>query len=313
MNNPIDAKRPMRELIRQYPMLLMVLRRFAISLGFGNASVADVCHKAGVHTDTFLAVANFVSGCQWAQCQIDLDALVTYLKNSHDYFMNFALPAIRRRLIDSVHISDTDGVGLLLLKYFDNYVKEVEAHMGYENTHLFPYIEALTHGSDTDNFDIGNFARSHSPLAPRLEELKEIFVSHYQGGGDEDMLNAALYDIITCENDLTSHCDMEDCLLIPAVERLKASAPQTAAPDQAEPSPAKPELTQREKEIVRCIARGLSTKEIADKLFVSVHTINTHRRNICAKLDIHSASALAIYAIIHKLVDISEIDQGARL
>lgn len=298
----------MRQLIREHPMLLMVLRRFAVPLGFGNASVEQVCGKHGVHTDTFLAVANFVSGCRWDHCKIDLDALMTYLRNSHTYFMSFALPAIRRRLIDAVQISDTDGVGMLLLRYFDNYVKEVEAHMNYENDHLFPYVASLVGGNATGGFDIGNFAKSHSPLAPRLEELKEIFVSHYRGGADEDMLNAALYDIITCENDLTSHCAMEDCLLIPAVERLKERQPRCPAPKEAPAAQQKPGLTQREKEIVRCIALGMSTKEIADKLFVSIHTINTHRRNICGKLDIHSASALAIYAIIHRLVDISEID-----
>jgi DNA-binding NarL/FixJ family response regulator len=58
---------------------------------------------------------------------------------------------------------------------------------------------------------------------------------------------------------------------------------------------------------VQCIARGLSTKEIAEKLFLSAHTVTTHRRNICSKLDIHSAAGLTIYAIIHGLVDISEI------
>ncbi|MDE7444065.1 MAG: LuxR C-terminal-related transcriptional regulator, partial [Muribaculaceae bacterium] len=67
-------------------------------------------------------------------------------------------------------------------------------------------------------------------------------------------------------------------------------------------------LTDREKEIICCVARGLSNKEIADRLCVSVHTVTTHRRNICAKLEIHSSAALAIYAIIHGLLDLSEIN-----
>lgn len=66
-------------------------------------------------------------------------------------------------------------------------------------------------------------------------------------------------------------------------------------------------LSQREKEIVIEVVKGLTNKEIADKLFLSVHTVITHRRNIARKLEIHSATGLTIYAIVNHLVDLSEI------
>lgn len=66
------------------------------------------------------------------------------------------------------------------------------------------------------------------------------------------------------------------------------------------------ELSQREKEIVVCIAKGMSNKEIADTLFLSTHTVISHRRNITTKLDIYSPSGLTIYAIVNKLIDIGE-------
>ena len=53
-----DANDTLRSLINRYPKLLMVLRRFRISLGFGNATVGEVCGKEGVDASTFLAVAN---------------------------------------------------------------------------------------------------------------------------------------------------------------------------------------------------------------------------------------------------------------
>lgn len=52
----------------------------------------------------------------------------------------------------------------------------------------------------------------------------------------------------------------------------------------------------------------MSNKEIADKLFLSIHTVTTHRRNITAKLQIHSPAGLTIYAIMNNLVDISDIN-----
>ena len=67
------------------------------------------------------------------------------------------------------------------------------------------------------------------------------------------------------------------------------------------------ELTPREKEILKGIVIGLSNKEIAAKINVSVNTVMTHRRNIASKLQIHSPAGLTIYAIASKLVDIEEV------
>ena len=66
-------------------------------------------------------------------------------------------------------------------------------------------------------------------------------------------------------------------------------------------------LSQREKEILGYVVKGLTNKEIAEKLYLSVHTVITHRRNITRKLQVHSAAGLTIYAIVNKLVDISEV------
>ena len=66
-------------------------------------------------------------------------------------------------------------------------------------------------------------------------------------------------------------------------------------------------LSLREREIVICVVKGMTNKEIADRLFLSIHTVNTHRRNIARKLEIHSAAGLTIYAIVNKLVELNEV------
>ncbi|MDR2955671.1 MAG: LuxR C-terminal-related transcriptional regulator [Prevotella sp.] len=76
--------------------------------------------------------------------------------------------------------------------------------------------------------------------------------------------------------------------------------------DQA-PQSDQEELSDREKEILISVVKGMSNKEIADHHNISIHTAITHRRNITRKLRIHSISGLTIYAIINKLVDISDI------
>lgn len=66
-------------------------------------------------------------------------------------------------------------------------------------------------------------------------------------------------------------------------------------------------LSQREKEIVVCVVKGMTNKEIAEMLFLSIHTVITHRRNISRKLQIHSAAGLTIYAIVNKLIDLKDV------
>ncbi|MDR1055677.1 MAG: response regulator transcription factor [Prevotellaceae bacterium] len=67
------------------------------------------------------------------------------------------------------------------------------------------------------------------------------------------------------------------------------------------------ELSDREKEILVTLVKGLSNKEIADYHNISIHTVITHRRNITRKLNIHSPSGLTVYAIVNNLVDLNDI------
>ena len=62
------------------------------------------------------------------------------------------------------------------------------------------------------------------------------------------------------------------------------------------------ELTDRESEVLLAVAQGLASKEIADKLCISIHTVNTHRKNITRKTSIKSVAGLALYAKLHNLV-----------
>ncbi len=65
-------------------------------------------------------------------------------------------------------------------------------------------------------------------------------------------------------------------------------------------------LTQTETEIVRAIAQGKTTKEIAAERYLSVHTVTTHRKNIFRKLGINTAHEATKYALRAGLVDSSE-------
>ena len=61
----------------------------------------------------------------------------------------------------------------------------------------------------------------------------------------------------------------------------------------------------KRKSLLAC--KGMTNKAIADKLYLSIHTVITHRRNIARKLQIHSPAGLTIYAIVNKLVELQDI------
>ena len=181
MNNdtPYSPSDKLRSLIRDNSLLLMVMSRFGISLGFGNKNVNDICEQNKVDTATFLTVANFISKKECSYKQVSLASLIHYLKRAHNYFLDFNLPTIRRRLIEAIDCSGTDEVALLILKFYDEYVIEVRRHMEYENETVFGYVEDLLQGRYQADYNIRMFADKHNDIAPKLEELKDIIIRYY--------------------------------------------------------------------------------------------------------------------------------------
>lgn len=62
-------------------------------------------------------------------------------------------------------------------------------------------------------------------------------------------------------------------------------------------------VTEREIDIIRGIAEGLSNKLIADKLKLSTHTVNTHRKNIMSKLGVNNTAGVVMFAVKNQLLD----------
>ncbi|MDR0989054.1 MAG: LuxR C-terminal-related transcriptional regulator [Prevotellaceae bacterium] len=306
----------MSDLISDNFSLLMVMSRFGLSLGFGDKSVREVCEAQGVDTRTFLAVANFINSDHYTYTDTEesfsVAALMDYLKRAHTYFLKFNLPGIRRKLIESLDYAGSDELSVLILKFYDEYAREVRRHMEYEDKTVFRYVDGLLQGQLSDSFNIATFAGKHSQIEVKLKELKNIIIKYYPRKEDNDSLNAVLFDIFNCEQDLASHCRVEDELFVPAVSRIERELNERKAPTGHTPGTQREEseietLSQREKEVIVCVVKGMPNKAIAEHLFISIHTVLTHRRNIARKLQIHSPAGLTIYAIVNHLVRLEEI------
>ena len=215
----------MSDLICDNYSLLMVMSRFGLSLGFGDKSVKDVCEAQNVDYRTFLAAPNIISEEQYSYIADDdsfsIPALMDYLKRAHAYFLDFNLPAMRRKLIEAIDCSRDNDVAYLILKFFDEYAKEVRRHMEYENEAVFTYVEQLLQGRLSDEYNIATFASKHNQIDTKLKELKNIIINYYPEKENNNLLNAVLFDIFNCEQDLASHCQVEDYMFVPAVAQIE--------------------------------------------------------------------------------------------
>ncbi|MBQ5370676.1 MAG: helix-turn-helix transcriptional regulator [Bacteroidaceae bacterium] len=303
----------MRDLVRDQSTIILILGRFGIPLGFGDKSIAEVCTAHHVDEETFLQVVNYCTGRDYHYERISLTALIEYLRQAHEYYLEFNLPQIRRKLIEALDCSGTNDIALLIIKFYDEYVREVRKHMENENKTVFAYVQQLQQGYLKREYSIATFQGKHTPMADKLKELKEVIIQYYPEKNNF-LLNEVLLNIMLCEEDLTQHCDVEDHIFVPAVklaeQRLLQSntAVYTNAPKQVEVKGKNlGKLGEREKDVLVCVARGMSNKETANALCLSVHTVTTHRRNISQKLQIHSTAGLIIYAIANGLIQLDEV------
>lgn len=309
-----EASDKMISLIRDNYNLLQSLGSFGISLGFGDKTVKQVCDDQNVDTNTFLAVVNFtINGYREMEdvSRLSVPTLLQYLKASHDYFIGFQLPFIRKELVDA--LDENDNLARLILKLYDEYSRSVTLHMKYEEKTVFPYVESLIAGKPMANYAIDMYSKHHGQESSKLRELKSIIIKYFPGDClRNNQLSATLYDIYNNEEWLALHAEVEDNIFIPAIKYLEEKSRQSDVSAKISSMIGKNQegadaLGEREKDVIVALVQGMSNKEIAEHLCISVNTVITHRRNIARKLQIHSPAGLTIYAIVNNLIDISAV------
>lgn len=314
----------MSDVISDDYRMLQIISRFGIKLGFGEQTVGDTCRNAGVDVTTFLTVVNYVKDPAHAHVgemveQIDLTEIIRYLKNSHSYFLSFRLPGIRRKLLDALDCSGENKLSMLILKFYDEYACEVSRHMEYENSHVHPFVETLLQGrlpQETFESVAHRHNDNHSSIEKSIADLKSIIIKYYPTGNNAQLMGEVLMDIFMTEEDLLTHCHMEDTLFAECVRRLEyqvrieGGRSSDSNDDGDGVADRNSLLSEREKDIIVQVVKGLSNKEIAEALFISVNTVMTHRRNISRKLQIHSPAALTIYALVNDLIKLEDVREA---
>lgn len=271
---------------------IQIISRFGLEMGVGEQTILQVCEAHGVHTPTFLAVVNYKVYKQRPLSEdIDIPTLQRFLHNAHTYFLDFRLPLLRRSLIEALIPADpTTQIPGLILRCYDEFVEEIRTHIEHENEGLFDEHE-----------------HDDRRITDKLTEIKNLIIRYYPSPvtGNPSPITytviSVMSDLWHTEHDFADHCAIEDDILRPALnkgERLKVKGERKQQETE--------ELSDRERDVLIQVVRGLSNKEIADVLCISMHTVVTHRKHITAKLNIHSIAGLTIYAIVNKLIDLPQ-------
>lgn len=310
-----EAGDKMAYLISDNYNILQSLSAFGIQLGFGDKTVDEVCRRSGVDVTTFLAVVNLtINGIRHHDVsELSPTTLLHYLQACHRYYQEYQLPAVRRELsecLDTKH-----DVGKLILQVYDEYAREIRRHMHHEERFLFPYVAKLVQGEGSTTYCIDDFAKHHGGADKSLKELKQLIIKYLPADADAGhRLTSALCHIYNNQEWLDNHQMVEDSIFVPLIrlmeqqlrsERLNNAISAFVAPPSSEGNA----ISDREKDVIIALVQGMSNKQIADHLCISVNTVITHRKNIVRKLQIHSPAGLTIYAIANGLVDIPSAKQ----
>lgn len=277
---------------------IQIISRFGLEMGVGEQTIEQVCTAHGVHTPTFLAIVNYKIFKQRVIPEdIDIQTLRCYLNNAHAYFLDFRLPRLRRALIEAIiPVDPATKIPGLILRCYDEFVEEIRTHIEHENAGLYE-----EHEHDDER------------ITSKLTEIKNLIIKYYPGADNKFDINnqqskitylliSVMSDLWHTEQDFADHCAIEDDILRPALKKMQAHRPKSLVAPETE------ELTERERDVLIQVVKGLSNKEIADVLCISMHTVVSHRKHITRKLNIHSTAGLTIYAIVNKLIDLDSLE-----
>ncbi len=229
---------PMADLVHENHLLLPVINRFGISLGFGSKTVDEVCTTNGISTAFFLEVINayhnkdFFPEVNLQSFSISL--IVNYLKNTHQYFVGIKIPQIGDEigtLLDTACTENKDKL-LLVKSLFDEYRNDLLNHTVQEDRDIYPYTlrverEFLSTVHDSQfiatfrSNSIRNYADHHGNIDEKLFDIKNIIIKYLPPLANSNLQNTILFELFNLERELKAHTMLEEKVLIPKVLRME--------------------------------------------------------------------------------------------
>lgn len=293
----IDPETGLKDLVSADISLSGVLARFGILPGYGSETIAEVSRRTGIHQNLLVAIVhcyfstygNLSSIGESLVSKLPDEATEKFLRESNEYYLRVELPLIARHIAHAGLRSDR----------LDIYIKELERLLQnrqklYEEN-IYPILSNIQIGR-------GKIAISEErdacdmEIESRLEDLKNFFIVHQTPTVSPGILLGVLATIEALLKDFKATTRL--VRLIEADADKKDNPAEAGISDTAEVLP----ISQREREVLVLLAKGLSNKEVADRLNISINTAITHRRNLSSKLGIRSIAGLSLFAYTHGML-----------
>jgi regulator of cell morphogenesis and NO signaling len=269
---------------------------FGIVMGFGEKTIAEVCNDHGVSIPLFLLFCNLYTFDDYTPNyaelkQISIEDVVAYLQRSHRIYLETNLPQIIDKVLNLAEQHVLPATKNMLVAFCEKYQQDAYAHMQYEEEYVFPHIRKLLAG-EKSNFTFNESENDHRNIGTTLRDLRSLIIKYAPSTCTVEQCFPVLIDLYMFEYDLYKHTRLEDTVLFPLIEYLNEEGRKGYSAD----------LSEREKQALIALACGLSNKEIAEKLNISIHTVVSHRKNIIRKTGIRTAQGLTLYAFINNLI-----------
>ncbi|MBQ1748135.1 MAG: helix-turn-helix transcriptional regulator [Bacteroidales bacterium] len=311
----VSSTSHLADVVNANPGILSVLERLNIRLGFHEATIEDICKRYGLSENLVLSVFNIYNNSAYqpqadSLSKEDMSRLIAYLQTSHEYYSRKSFPALHDKIHRLLKEGDQNNAKIIN-RFYDDYSDEMRHHFIFEENIVFPFLKDLLEKEEerAAPFDLQLFSENHTNIEEKLSDLKNTILKYLPDSYSPSLRTEILKDIYSIEEDLKKHTAIEDKLLLPAICSLvhKNSSEKGGTNNPESEAEHASSLSEREKDIVAEVAKGLTNKEIADKLNLSIHTVTTHRKNISRKTGINSISGITVYAIINKLVDLNDL------
>ena len=226
----------MADAIHSNYLLIPVVNRFGIKLGFGEKTIFEVCTQLDINIEFFLTIINAYSNEDYFPEKklqtFNILMIVEYLKKTHKYYRETQIPVIEKHLKSFFSGSAHKNKSLLLVKkFFIEYKKELLAHLNREEKITFPYIEMIyeIYKSPSEkkksiselHYSMKIYEEEHEEIDEKLYDLKNILLKYISGDFDQAVCNEIIFELFRLEKDIKDHSRIENNILMPLVKDME--------------------------------------------------------------------------------------------
>lgn len=241
---PIYATMKLADAIHLNYLLLPVIGRFGIELGFGNKTIKDICEEKNINIDFFLEILNsFHNSDYFASDQLQSypsTMVVDYLVRTHNYYIDVKIPEMENMINLFLENSSEKNKAnnTLITNFFDEYKNELIHHLKQEEATLFPYAFELEEAVKTRHISQSLSVKintklsekeheDHNQLEEKLFDLKNLIIKFLPPVKRKDLLESLLIELFRLEDDLEDHSRIEEKVLLPKISCLEQTLLET--------------------------------------------------------------------------------------